>query len=56
MSRVNVYESEFCNKIVARVKYNEKLDYWNGRNWGNGGLGKREYRYGRDAPCMRYCY
>ena len=27
------------NKIVARVKYNEKLDYWNGRNWGNGGLG-----------------
>lgn len=39
MSRVNVYESEFCNKIVARVKYNEKLDYWNGRNWGNGGLG-----------------
>ncbi len=34
MSRVNVYESEFCNDIVARVKYNEKLDYWNGRNWG----------------------
>ena len=39
MSNVNVYESEFCNEIVARVKYNEKLDYWNGRNWGNGGLG-----------------
>lgn len=39
MSRVNVYESEYCNEIVARVKYNEKLDYWNGRNWGNGGLG-----------------
>ena len=39
MSSVNVYESEFCNDIVARVKYNEKLDYWNGRNWGNGGLG-----------------
>ena len=39
MSNVNVYESEFCNEIVARVKYNEKLDYCNGRNWGNGGLG-----------------
>jgi hypothetical protein len=39
MNRVNVYESEFCNKIVARVKYNEKLDYWDGRNRGNGGLG-----------------
>ena len=39
MSRVNVYESEFCNDIVARVKYNEKLDDWNGRNWGNRGLG-----------------
>jgi len=24
MSSVNVYESEFCNDIVARVKYNEK--------------------------------
>ena len=42
MRRVNVYESEFCNKIVARVKYNEKLDYWDGRNRGNGGLGKHK--------------
>ena len=42
MSNVNVYESEFCNEIVARVKYNEKLDYWDGRNRGNGGLGKHK--------------
>jgi len=34
--RVNVYDG---NDVVARVRYNQDLDYWNGRNWQNGGLG-----------------
>ena len=34
--RVNVYKG---NKVVARVCYNENLDYWDGRNWTNGGVG-----------------
>jgi len=40
---INVYE---CNpeysddeKIIARVKYNNLLDRWDGHNWTNGGLG-----------------
>lgn len=39
---VNVYEHQDngCdNAIVGRVKYNDRLDYWNGHNWGNGGTG-----------------
>lgn len=35
--RVNVYDGE---KIVARVRYNACLDYWDGRNWTSGGLGR----------------
>ena len=38
--RINVYEDEFHSKVVARVKYNKILDYWDGRNWTNGGLGR----------------
>lgn len=34
--RVNVYDGD---DVVARVRYNQDLDYWNGRNWQNGGLG-----------------
>lgn len=34
--RVSVYDG---NDVVARVRYNQDLDYWNGRNWQNGGLG-----------------
>ena len=36
VGRVNVYKGD---KIVARVRYNQNLDYWNGRNWTNGGVG-----------------
>lgn len=36
---INVYEDEFRDNIVARVQYNENLDYWDGRDWTNGGRG-----------------
>ena len=34
--RVNVYED---GEVIARVRYNQNLDYWDGRNWQNGGVG-----------------
>ena len=40
--RVNVYLSEYqtdTQDIVARVRYNAELDFWDGRNWSNGGTG-----------------
>lgn len=38
--RVNVYASEYDrNGVIARVRYNSALDYWDGRNWSNGGVG-----------------
>jgi hypothetical protein len=40
--RVNVYGSRFFDhedEVIARVRYNQNLDYWNGRNWQNGGIG-----------------
>ena len=40
--RVNVYEDEFLKEVVARVRYNQNLDYWDGRNWTNGGLGRHK--------------
>lgn len=39
--RVPVYEYEGGN-VVARVRYNQLLDFWNGRNWHNGGLGRHK--------------
>ena len=36
VGKVNVYKG---NKVVAKVRYNENLDYWDGRNWTNGGVG-----------------
>jgi len=41
---VNVYENNPENEfgksiIVARVKYNTRLDYWDGNNMTNGGTG-----------------
>lgn len=38
--RINVFEDEFHSKVVTRVKYNEILDYWDGHNWTNGGVGR----------------
>lgn len=38
--RVNVYEGpEYRERVVARVRYNDNLDYWDGSNWTNGGVG-----------------
>ncbi len=43
--RINVYadaEDGYVDKdtsIIARVRYNQALDYWNGSNWQNGGTG-----------------
>ena len=44
MSKVNVYLNDpnqigFDQVVIARVKYNECLDYWDGRNHTNGGIG-----------------
>lgn len=38
--RINVFEDEFQLNVVARVQYNAALDYWDGRNWTNGGVGR----------------
>ena len=40
--RVNVYADEFMEEVIARVRYNQNLDYWNGRNWQNGGMGRHK--------------
>ncbi len=38
--RINVYEGpEYRERVVARVRYNNLLDYWDGSNWTNGGTG-----------------
>lgn len=37
--RVNVYDG---NDVIARVRYNQDLDYWDGRNWQNGGMGRHK--------------
>ena len=38
--RVNVYESQdLQDDVVARVRYNQDLDYWDGSNNTNGGIG-----------------
>lgn len=41
--RVNVYEDRYnLNEVIARVRYNQDLDYWDGRNWQNGGTGRHK--------------
>lgn len=44
MPKVNVYLNEedrqYGGEVVARVKYNQRLDYWNGSDWTNGGVGR----------------
>ena len=37
MSKVPVYDE--CGNVVARVEYNQNLDYWNGSNWTCGSTG-----------------
>ncbi len=38
--RVNVYDEN--GDVIARVRYNSCLDYWDGRNWQNGGVGRHK--------------
>ena len=41
--RVNVYMDRYeMKEVVARVRYNQNLDYWDGRNWQNGGTGRHK--------------
>ena len=41
--RVNVYLDRYeLKEVVARVRYNQDLDYWNGSNWQNGGTGRHK--------------
>ena len=42
--RVNVYENQYNldGDVIARVRYNQNLDYWDGRNWTNGGVGRHK--------------
>lgn len=35
--KINVYAN---NEVIARVKYNSDLDYWNNGNWNNGYIGR----------------
>ena len=37
MAKVNVYED---GKVIARVQYNDNLDFWDGRNWTCGSIGR----------------
>ena len=37
--RVNVYE---CGNVVARVRYNQNLDFWDGRNFTCGSTGRHK--------------
>lgn len=37
--RVNVYEG---GDVIARVRYNQNLDYWDVRNWQNGVTGRHK--------------
>jgi hypothetical protein len=37
MAKVNVYED---GKVIARVEYNSNLDFWDGRNWTCGSIGR----------------
>ena len=37
--RVNVLQN---GDVIARVRYNQNLDYWDGRNWTSGGVGRHK--------------
>jgi len=39
MSKINVFDND---KIIAIVEYNDILDYWDGCNMTNGGVGKHK--------------
>lgn len=37
--RVNVYEDNLKERVIARVRYNANLDFWNGSTWSCGSTG-----------------
>ena len=39
--RINVFE-DLTETIIGRVRYNSCLDYWDGRDWSNGGVGRHK--------------
>mgnify|MGYP000885569042 CR=1 FL=1 len=39
---VNVYGDEYHEEVVARVRYNDKLDFWDGRNFTCGSVGRHK--------------
>ena len=38
--RINVYDSS--GNVIARVRYNANLDFWDGRNWTCGETGRHK--------------
>ena len=40
--KVNVYEDEFLRKVVARVRYNQNLDFWDGHSFTCGSVGRHK--------------
>ncbi|MBN2980091.1 hypothetical protein [Cohnella algarum] len=40
MYKVPVYNNVCDRDVISRVRYNERLDRWNGSNWQNGGVGR----------------
>jgi hypothetical protein len=38
--RINVYRNEEHDDVVARVRYNQDLDHWDGRNFTSGSTGR----------------
>lgn len=40
--RVNVYADEYKEDVIARVRYNQDLDFWDGRNFTCGSTGRHK--------------
>ena len=40
--RVNVYADESMEEVIARVRYNQNLDFWDGRNFTCGSTGRHK--------------
>jgi hypothetical protein len=38
MRKVNVFDDE--TNVIARVNFNNKLDFWDGHNWSSGSVGR----------------
>jgi hypothetical protein len=40
MYKVPVYNNVLDRQVIARVRYNQRLDRWDGSNWSNGCVGR----------------